>query len=104
MRLKKGVRIAGLRPEMVLGLMMADKVFHTYGYEMVITSAVDSKHGNGSLHFSGAAVDLRTRDLSGTHTGVIINELKYNLGVDYDVVLESDHIHLEFQPHTGMNI
>jgi len=104
MRIKPGVRIAGLRPEMILCLHICDEVYKTYGYLMTITSAVDSKHGSGSLHFVGAAVDLRTRDLSANHTSVIKTEMDEALGDDFDVVLEHNHFHIEFQPKTPINL
>jgi len=99
MKLKRGVRIHGIRPEIVLALQVAEKVYDQYGYVMTITSVIDSKHSTASLHYVGAAVDLRIRNLSSKSIAQsIVNEIKTNLGDDFDVVLESNHIHIEFQP------
>lgn len=60
--------------------------------EIVVTSAKDGKHGDGSLHYQGRAVDLRTRDF----TDIWASKLRMALGKDWDVVIESDHVHCEF--------
>ena len=60
MRIKPGVSIAGIRPEMLLGLYIVDPIIESFGQETVVTSAVDGKHGKGSRHYIGLAADLRT--------------------------------------------
>ena len=100
LRLKKGVRVTGLRPELLLAITVASSIYEENKYECVVTSLVDQKHGYGSLHFQGSAVDLRIRHLEDDDVKLIVKELSSALGVDYDVVLESDHIHLEYQPKT----
>lgn len=102
-KLKKSARIAGLKPEMVLGIMLMKGVFDKYDRDLVITSALDSSHGRGSLHFVGQALDLRTRHLQENTVGPIVSELEEALGPDFDVILEGNHIHVEFQPKTGIN-
>lgn len=68
-----------------------------YGqYDCVITSANDSKHGPNSLHYKGQALDLRTRHLNGQGLQSVYHKLKESLGEQFDVVLEADHIHIEF--------
>jgi len=70
-----------------------------YGqYDCVITSASDGKHGPNSLHYSGQALDLRTRHIHGQGLQLVVDKLREALGSQFDVVLESDHIHLEFDP------
>lgn len=98
MRLKEGVRAAGMRPEIALAASIADAVYRSHGYDLVITSLLDGKHSATSLHYSGAAMDLRTRHLKAGDADAIVTDLSDALGQDYDVVLESDHIHVEFQP------
>lgn len=96
-KIKPGVRLTGLRPEVLLGVQAADSVYAKYGLDCVITSAVDGIHSKGSLHYTGQAVDLRTRD-SGAKINEIVRDIKEALAENYDVVLEKDHLHLEFQP------
>ena len=46
MKTKYGVKIKGIKPEMVLGLLIAEGYFDSMGIsEMVVTSATDGKHG-----------------------------------------------------------
>ena len=67
------------------------------GETFMITSCVDGTHGHNSLHYSGLAFDLRTRDLA-TDPGLVVQRLREALGAEFDVVLEPTHIHVEFQP------
>ena len=98
MRLKRGVRVLGMRPELLLALVIAEPLFVDKGVDLVVTSVIDGKHSVGSLHYTGAAVDLRTRDLTDEQKEEIKIQLAHVLGADYDVVLESNHFHIEFQP------
>jgi hypothetical protein len=63
---------------------------------------VDGKHTAGSLHYSGAAIDVRTRDFPPEALPRLIARIKACLGDDFDVLLETDHIHLEFQPKQAL--
>jgi len=67
--------------------------------EFCITSVIDGKHRPNSLHYSGLAFDLRTRHLK-TEDGVknVAAEIRGALGREYDVVVEKDHIHIEYDP------
>lgn len=96
--IKPGVRINGMRPELLLGVVIAQGVYALKNRTMTITSCIDGKHRTGSLHYAGCAVDLRTHDLPAGEAEEILNLLKSALGSDFDAVLEKDHIHLEFQP------
>lgn len=98
MRLKEGVRAAGIRAEVALAAAIANHVYKAHGYDLVITSLLDGKHSATSLHYAGAAMDLRTRHLKPGDADAIVSDLSDALGQDFDVVLESDHIHVEFQP------
>ena len=68
---------------------------------MWVTSANDSKHMPGSRHFSNQAFDLRIRNIKGPvskRAAEWAQRLKAHLGSKYDVVHESDHLHVEFDP------
>jgi pyruvate-formate lyase-activating enzyme len=63
--------------------------------ELVITSTYEGNHGEGSLHYADDAIDMRkieARPIDGE------DKIKEKLGKDYDVVLERDHIHVEYDP------
>jgi hypothetical protein len=66
---------------------------------MVVTSVNDGSHSYSSLHYSGCAADLRIRNLpEHTMPEDVANEIKERLGKDFDVIVEKDHIHMEYQP------
>ena len=103
MRLKdNSVKIQGISPELLFGLIVADRVYENHGRELVITSLNDGKHSKTSLHYSGNAGDLRTYYFTIDETIIVRNEIKERLGNDYDVIIDGDHIHLEFQPKRPM--
>lgn len=96
--IKSGVNITGLRPEIVLAASIIQNIFRSYGAEFVITSALDGDHMNGSLHYSGAAIDIRTRHLSKFTQDKIFSQISEALGPQFDAIHESNHFHIEFQP------
>jgi hypothetical protein len=107
LKLKKGVRLRGLRPEMSMGNDIVADVFEKRSYDCIITSANDGRHGVGSLHFSGQALDYRTKHITGSTRSVtiasLIGEARRNLGADFDVIHEdyggdNEHLHVEYQP------
>jgi hypothetical protein len=66
-----------------------------------ITSANDSKHMIGSKHFINRAFDIRIKNIIGDvnfEARLWAERMQTELGDDYDVLLESDHIHVEFDP------
>jgi hypothetical protein len=87
-----------MRPELTMAILVVDGVYKGYNVDTVITSMNDSKHSRTSLHYSGHAVDIRTRELSMEDQEEAIEEIKQSLTNEYDVVLESNHLHIEFQP------
>lgn len=97
--IKPGVDVRGLTPQMVLAYLIAGDVYREkVGLPCVITSGSDGKHGPNSLHYCGKALDFRTNSLRPEQVHPVYMALKQALGAQYDVVLESDHIHCEFDP------
>lgn len=101
MKLKQSVSLQGIRPELVMGLMVADTICKEYGVDMVVTSVCDSKHSLTSLHYAGQAADIRTHNMKGQEA-IIREKIAEALPEDFDVVLEGNHIHLEYQPRRRM--
>ena len=66
--------------------------------ECIITSARDGEHKPGSKHFSGEAIDIRINDLPRDKINVLYGFIKNSMEKDFDIVLESDHIHIEYDP------
>ena len=98
MKFKHGIKIAGLQPELLFGLMVANHIIaYEFNCDMVVTSCTDGTHCAGSKHYVGKAVDIRTYNLS--NPTAVLNRLKFELDGLFDVVMESDHIHLEYDDH-----
>lgn len=96
--LKAGV-VLDLSPEMRAALDTVEAVHvRIAGRGAIITSARDGKHKDGSLHYRGDAVDVRTRDLAPAVRARLASALANDLGPGFDVVLEPDHIHIEYDP------
>ena len=98
-RLKRGVHLCGITPQMAAALVVIQSAFdyHQAG-EVVITSVSDGRHSRGSLHYQGNAFDIRTFTMDGIKQSEVVNTMSDWLGSEFDVVLESDHIHVEWQP------
>jgi len=96
---KLGVNTEGLSPHITSRFGVIDHVFLRHaGREGIITSGNDGQHMLNSLHYKGRAIDLRTKDLSERTIKAILDDLCKMLGPNYDVLFETTHIHLEFDP------
>jgi len=97
---KDGVDFGGeIKPTTRRIIDACEYVFGKYGIVPTITSATDGTHMANSKHYSGDALDWRIWESNQQGvTNDIVNELKYYLGNDYDVILETDHIHIEYDP------
>jgi len=98
MRVKPGVRIFGMRPEVFFALGIAEGLWQREGSEVTVTGGVEGKHMTASLHYLGLAADIRKRDVEATILAELLKDLREQLGDDFDVVEEGDHLHIEFQP------
>ena len=95
MKIKEGV-ILSESSAIPIALQIIEPILKKHGQELVITSMMDGQHMTGSKHYEGQAVDLRIWDLH--HKDSCVSKMRTALGENYDVVLESDHIHLEYDP------
>jgi hypothetical protein len=97
--IKPGVSLKKLTPQMAVAYTIACFVYYKHtGTWTKITSGDDSVHGKNSLHPAGKALDLHTNTLRPSQVHPIFTELATALGDEYDVVLEADHIHVEYDP------
>jgi len=95
MLIKAGVDISRLERNTRRGLGKADNQYELYGDEMVVTSTYEGNHSAGSLHYANQAFDS---GLPKKNANEITNGIMNTLGADFDVVLEADHIHVEYDP------
>lgn len=98
MLLKKGVSLLGVKPEMIIGLMVADQCYKDAGFTLVVTSLVDGKHSKTSRHYLGLAGDLRTHNIHNPEAMVL--KLKEQLP-EFVIIFENkgkpqEHIHMQF--------
>lgn len=99
LRVKDGVELFGLQPEMLNALDIAVDVFHDIaGNDCWLTSARGDKHGAHSHHYKGLAIDLRRHHLTFPQVEKVRLHLKKQLGPNYQVILEKDHYHIEYDP------
>lgn len=102
MQLKPGVKLGGVCPELALAAVVVEATLREYG-PVVVTSVLDGTHSDGSLHYRGRAMDLRSKHIAAHNKDLVLRALRVNLGSEFDVLLEgrgteNEHFHLEFQP------
>jgi hypothetical protein len=89
---------------MIIATIAILDIYRAYSYDCTITSANDSRHSAKSKHYEGCALDFRTKDAGmmpiPKHVmDDIVQDIKDALNdIDFDVVLESDHLHVEYDP------
>lgn len=98
MKFKKSVKINGIKPEIVIAINVVAEVYKAHGKELVVTSVTDGKHSSGSLHYIGHAFDARTFIFEAYELELVKKDIREALTDEFDVVLEEDHFHIEFQP------
>jgi len=98
LKLKTGVILDGLHFRMLPVLVAAEQIYHDEGFDLWVTSGLDGVHSDNSLHYTGKGLDFRTRFFTKAQTKLVFEKLKVALGRDYDYVLHSTHIHIEWDP------
>ncbi len=96
MKIKKGVRMDGIRPEIVAIFPVVEEVYKYAEMVCVLTSAREGVHSSNSLHPKGFAVDFRYTAGTVYRDAEIANMIRDALPDEYDVIPEDDHIHVEY--------
>ena len=102
-KLKEGVNIEDLCPEMERARDAIDAILEPMGYDTVITSGNDGQHKPGSFHYSGRALDFRTKHIEKSQRPLVVLSVKLVLRKGYDVLWENkgqdnEHLHVEWDP------
>ena len=104
MTFKRGVALEELKPQTVLALVVCDGLYRDQGVAMVVTSVNDGRHMARSKHYTGAAFDLRTKNIPESKRGVLLAQVSAALApLGFDVLWESEglrneHLHVEWDP------
>ena len=88
--------LTGIKYVMRQAIIIADQIYDRHGKKIVITCSSSGEHGAASYHYYGFAIDLRTNYFTKEEAVKVASDLRAALPEDYDVLLETDHIHLEF--------
>lgn len=94
---KSGATVS-VRPEIISARNIIAGIWRQYGYTLTVTSGTDSVHSSNSLHYQGLAEDYRTSGIPTTTLNSMLVQVRLKLGNRYDVILESDHLHVEYDP------
>lgn len=100
MKLKRGVDQSDVKHQIWFAIGFVDAVTQALDLgEAVVTSLRDGTHSVNSLHYKGLAADFRTRDFTPEAQKALQAAVHEGLNPrGYDVLLESDHLHVEFDP------
>ena len=92
-----GVRITGLQTEILLAMWIADDIHREQlGTQAFVTSVRDGGHSRNSKHYLGHAFDMRSRNMTAEEAERFCLELRIALTTEFFVLLEDDHIHVQF--------
>lgn len=94
----------GVQREIAYAMGVAEVVYlQETGKGLVVTSACDGHSDKPqSLHNMGLAADFRTRQLKPLEVQRVLKKLREWLEpLGFDVVLEKDHFHVEYDPKGG---
>jgi len=95
MLIKAGVDISRLKRVMRRTLPVVARIVDAIEREeLVVTSTYEGNHGEGSLHYCDEAYDIRKHK----KPDIVCREIKRELGPDFDVIVFSKGIHLEYDP------
>lgn len=100
MLLKAGVNVNGVQAPTWYAVGVFEGLYHSHGCDLVVTSLTDGAHPDvKNIHGRGFAADLRIASIPPSVIDSIIQQAKEILfPLGFDVVLEADHCHCEYDP------
>ena|SRR5271157_5246317 len=94
MLIKQGVVMCFLNDQIRTALAVIQEVYEGLLEEPVCTAGCDGNHKVNSKHYVNDAVDLRLPHKD--NIPLIVAQLKAKLGSKFYVLLEVDHIHVQY--------
>ena len=99
MKWTSSVRFKDLKPQLLLAAIRVDEIYKDIGFVCWITSANDKNHtAPNSKHYTGEALDFRIFNIPVEKHEELLDRVYTSLGIEYDVILEKDHLHVEYDP------
>lgn len=101
---KATVRFAVITPALLRMLDVVERLSRTLpglpDAGLVITAGSDGMHRTGSRHYTGEAIDLRSKTLHTDVRGLLMAALREELGPQFTVLLEdagapNEHVHCQ---------
>ena len=98
--IEKGVSLLGLKPEMIIGIMIVRDAFLEVGYNCIILPCSEPDIPKiQSMHSCGCAIDFSTTHIEDKDDiGKIINIIFDNFGSEFMAKKYDTHIHVEWRP------
>lgn len=101
-RLKPGVSLKHLTPQGAALLSIVASCFEELGFVCVVTSGSDGTHSPASLHYTGNALDFRTKHVPRDRLDSLLDFVSKALeGSEFQWLLEKrdlpgEHLHAEY--------
>lgn len=101
---KAGCRLAGLQPQTVVAMQLAEQAYAYVGAPLVVTSVNDGTHKKDSFHYRGLAFDCRIKHVHPSMKPRVLGALDDLLRpLGFDVLWEAqgtdnEHVHVEYDP------
>ena len=95
---------SGVEPRALLLLAAIANVSRDLPFDVTITAGTDGKHKKNSKHYTGEALDIRTKNFPSKRAKQdFISAVLLRLGAGYEFFLEdegkaNEHAHLEWDP------
>jgi len=98
--IKRGVALAGLRPEIVLACFVVFPLLEEWGQRLRITSGTERAVGRvkRTLHIVGHALDFGLENMTPSERDELRDQVGDALGDEFDVLIAYNRLHVEYQP------
>ena len=98
---KSDVALSGISKEIVRIIPLVMDEYETLNQDLMITSGLEGVHLAHSRHYDGDALDFKTHGVLRQDLVKIRNDLIFNLGSQYTVLIEdlglpNEHMHIQY--------